>query len=182
MILKYIFCSNYLFIFLITKAFTADFIMNCYDVDKFPVFEKIDSMNTFAIYSNQMLCTTNTSMLAFSKGDGIVETVDGKQLENIMNKFTDRCGHIGYIKAVPAEIKHYRENDRDFSGASINTWQWIGGTGPFANFKSIIMTRSYLQLGKNKHGGENFIWKGIASGVSENIIQSINNFTKKTKK
>ena len=164
---------------LMTKAFTADFIMNCSGVDKFPVFEKIDSNNTFAIYSNQMQCTTNPTMLTFSTGDGIVETVDGKQIENIMNKFTDKFGHIGYIKAVPAKIKHYRENDGDFTGASINTWLWIGGTGPFADLKGIIMTGAYLQLGQNKYGGGNFIWKGTATGVSDKIIKSINSFTKK---
>ena len=69
-------------------------------------------MNTFAIYSNQMQYTTNASMLAFSIGDGIVETVDGKQLENIMNNFTDRYCHKEYIKAVPAKIKHYIEKYR----------------------------------------------------------------------
>ena len=126
-----------------------------------------------------MQCTTNTTMLTFSTGDGIVETVDGKQIENIMNKFTDKFGHIGYIKAVPAKIKHYRENDGDFTGASVNTWQWIGGTGPFADLKGIIMTGAYLQLGQNKHGGGNFIWKGTATGISDKIIKSINSFTKK---
>ena len=61
----------------------------------------------------------------------------------------------------------------------VNTWQWIGGTGPFADLKGIIMTGAYLQLGQNKHGGGNFIWKGTATGISDKIIKSINSFTKK---
>ena len=72
-----------------------------------------------------------------------------------------------------------RENDGDFTGASINTWQWVGGNGPFAELKGIIMTGAYLQLGKNVHDGGNFIWKGTASGISDKIIQAINSYTKK---
>ena len=33
--------------------------------------------------------------------------------------------------------------------------------GPFADLKGIIMTGAYLQLGQNKHGGGNFIWKAL---------------------
>ena len=171
------FLKTVLIFIIFSKVYAAEFIMNCSGVDKFPVFEKIDDQNTFAIYTNQLQCTTNTSMIAFATADGIVETVNGKQIENIMNKFTDKFGHIGYMKAVPAKVKHYRENDGDFTGASVNTWQWIGGSGPFADLKGIIMTGAYLQLGKNKYGGGNFIWKGTASRVPDKIIQSINNYT-----
>lgn len=167
--------------FLITiKVSAGDFIMNCSGVDKFPVFEKIDEQNTFMIYSNEFQCTTNTSMIIFGTADGIVETENGKQIENILNKITDKYGHVGYFKAVPADIKHYRENDGEFTGASINTWQWIGGNGPFAELKGVIMIGAYLQLGKNKYGGGNFIWKATASDISDKKIKAINSFSEKT--
>ena len=44
------------------------------------------------------------------------------------------------------------------------------------------MTGVYLQLVRNKHGRDNFIWKGTVSGMPEKIIQLINSFTKKTLK
>ena len=169
-----------LFCFLLTtKIFAADFILNCSGVDKFPRFIKIDEKNNFLIYSNQFQCTTNTSMILYGTADGIVETVDGVQKEHIMNIINDKYGHVGYFKVVPTKVQHYRENDGDFTGASINTWQWVGGNGPFAELKGVIMTGAYLQLGQNKHGGGNFIWKGTATGISDKIIKSINCFTKK---
>jgi hypothetical protein len=162
-----------------TKLFAADFIMNCSGVDKFPRFIKIDESNNFLIYSNQFQCTTNTSMIVYGTADGIVETVDGVQREVIMNIINDKYGNVGYLKVVPTKVQHYRENDGDYTGASINTWQWVGGNGPFAELKGVIMTGAYLQLGKNVHDGGNFLWKGTASGISDKIIKAISSYTKK---
>ena len=166
-----------LFCFLLTtKIFAADFILNCSGVDKFPRFIKIDEKNNILIYSNQFQCTTNTSMILYGTADGIVETVDGVQKEHIMNIINDKYGHVGYFKVVPTKVQHYRENDGNITGSSINSWEFIGGTGPFADLKGIIMTGAYLQLGQNRNGSYNFIWKGKASGVPDKLIEKINNY------
>ena len=96
-----------------------------------------------------------------------------------MNVISDKYGHTGYLKVVPTKVQHYRENDVDYTGASINTWQWVGGNGPFTELKGVIMTGAYLQLAKNVHDGGNLIWKGTASEISDKIIQSINSYIKK---
>jgi len=161
---------------LFTKAFAAELSFTCHGVDKFPVFDQIDDQNTFMTYTNEFQCTSNTSMITFGTANGIVETLNGKQLENIVSKSKDRYGNIGYMRSVPADLKHYRENDGNITGSSINSWEFIGGTGPFADLKGIIMTGAYLQLGQNRNGSYNFIWKGKATGVPDKIIEKINNY------
>ena len=42
------------------------------------------------------------------------------------------------------------------------------------------MIGAYLQLGKNKYGGGNFIWKATASDISDKKIKAINSFSEKT--
>lgn len=115
-------------------------------------------------------------MITFGTSNGIVETVNGKQLESIVAKSNDRYGNVGYTRSVPADMKHYRENDGNITGASINSWEFLGGTVPFASLKGIIMTGAYLQLGQNRNGSYNFIWKGRATGVPDKIIEEINNY------
>ena len=170
-----------LFSFLLTillsyKVFAAGLIFNCHGTDKFPVFDQIDDKNTFMTYTAEYICTSNTSMITFGTSNGIVETVNGKQLESIVAKSNDRYGNVGYTRSVPADMKHYRENDGNITGASINSWEFLGGTGPFASLKGIIMTGAYLQLGQNRNGSYNFIWKGRATGVPDKIIEEINNY------
>ena len=118
-------------------------------------------------------------MITFGTANGVVETLNGKQLENIVSKMTDRFGNIGYMRSVPADMKHYRENNENITGSSINSWEFIGGTGPFADLKGIIVTGAYLQLGQNRNGSYNFIWKAKATGVPDKIIEKINNYKEK---
>ena len=110
---------------LFTKAFAAELSFTCHGVDKFPVFDQIDDQNTFMTYTNEFQCTSNTSMITFGTANGIVETLNGKQLENIVSKSKDRFGNIGYMRSVPADLKHYRENDGNITGSSINSWEFI---------------------------------------------------------
>ena len=171
--------KSFLFFFLISRMHSAELIFTCHGVDRFPVFDQIDDQNTFMTYTNEHQCTSNTSMITFGTANGVVETLNGKQLENIVSKNTDRFGNIGYMRSVPADMKHYRENNENITGSSINSWEFIGGTGPFADLKGIIMTGAYLQLGQNRNGSYNFIWKAKATGVPDKIIEKINNYKKK---
>ena len=66
----------------------------------------------------------------------------------------------------------------DRLGSSIASWEWIGGNGPFEELKGIIITGAYFQMGKNKHGDGNFIWRGKIEGVSAKLIERINNYKK----
>ena len=64
----------------------------------------------------------------------------------------------------------------DRLGSSIASWEWIGGNGPFEELKGIIITGAYFQIGKNKHKNGNFLRKGKAKNIPENLIEKINSY------
>ena len=159
------------FYFLLLKSlFSAEFTMTASGIENFPVVESYNNKNTFIIYSNQFQFITNTSMIGFGIADGVVEINSGKQTNNIFNKVTDSFGNIGYFKSIPSEEKP------SIPGTSIASWIWLGGSGPFAELKDIIMTGAYFQLGENRHKNGNFLWKGKAVNIPENLIEKINSY------
>ena len=159
------------FYFLLLKSlFSAEFTMTASGIENFPVVESYNNENTFIIYSNQFQFITNTSMFGFGIADGVVEINNGKQTNNIFNKVTDSFGNIGYLKSIPSEEK------TNIPGASIASWIWLGGSGPFAELKGIVMTGAYFQIGENKHNNGNFLWKGKAVNIPDNLIKKINSY------
>ena len=174
--MKIVFC---LILFLTFSIKSADFIMTVSGVDKYPIFEKIDDKNIFMVFSNKNQFTTNTSMFGFGTCDGTIEIKDGEHHRNILCTVKDSFGNKGYLKAVEANKKKIIGNMiGDRLGSSIASWEWIGGNGPFEELKGIIMTGAYFQMGKNKHGDGNFIWRGKVEGVSAKLIERINNYKK----
>ena len=160
------------FYFLLLKSlFSAEFTMTASGIENFPVVESYDNKkNTFVIYSNQFQFSTNTSMFGFGVADGVVEINGGKETQNIFNKVNDSFGNIGYLKSIPSE------ENTDIPGAAIASWVWLGGTGPFAELKGIVMTGAYFQMGQNRHKNGNFLWKGKAVNIPENLIEKINSY------
>ena len=160
------------FYFLLLKSlFSTEFIMTSSGIENFPVVESYDNKkNTFGTYTNQWQFTTNTSMFGFGTGTGVFEINNGKHTNNIFNKVTDSFGNIGYIKSIPSEEKP------SIPGTSIASWIWLGGTGPFAELKGIVMTGAYFQMGQNRHKNGNFLWKGKAVNIPENLIEKINSY------
>ena len=162
------------FYFLLLKSlFSAEFTMTASGIDNFPVVESYNNENTFIIYSNQFQFTTNTSMFGFGIADGVIEINSGKQIDNIFNKVTDSYGNIGYLKSIPSEER------TNIPGASVQSWIWLGGSGPFAELKGIIMTGAYFQIGENKHKNGNYLWKGKAVNIPKNLIKKINSYKEK---
>ena len=169
----------FFYFFIISNTFSADFIMTVSGVDKYPIYEKIDDKNIFMVFSNKNQFTTNTSMFGFGTCDGTIEIKDGEHHRNILCTAIDSFGNKGYLKAVEANKKIIIGNMiGDRLGSSIASWEWIGGNGPFEELKGIIMTGAHFQMGKNKHDDGNFIWEGRAEGVSEKLIERINNYKK----
>ena len=159
------------FYFLLLKSlFSAEFTMTASGIANTPVLEKYNGENYFITYSNQWQFTTNTSMFGFGTGDGVVEINSGKQTNNIFNKVTDSYGNIGYLKSIPSEEK------TNIPGTSIASFIWLGGSGPFAELKGIVMTGAYFRIGENKHKNGNYLWKGKAVNTSENLIEKINSY------
>ena len=160
------------FYFLLLKSlFSTEFTMTASGIENFPVVESYDNKkNTFVIYSNQFQFSTNTSMFGFGIADVVVEINSGKQTNKIFNKVTDSFGNIGYLKSIPSE------ENTDIPGAAIASWVWLGGTGPFAELKGIVMTGAYFQMGQNRHKNGNFLWKGKAVNIPENLIEKINSY------
>ena len=70
--------KSFLFFFLISRMHSAELLITCHGVDKFPVFDQIDDQNTFMTYTNEHQCTSNTSMITFGTANGVVETLNGK--------------------------------------------------------------------------------------------------------
>ena len=169
----------FFYFFIISNTISADFIMTVSGVDKFPIYEKNDDKNIFMVFSNKNQFTTNTSMFGFGTCDGTIEIKDGEHHRNILCTVNDSFGNKGYIKAVEANKKKIIGNMiGDRLGSSIASWEWIGGNGPFEELKGIIITGAYFQMGKNKHGDGNFIWRGKVEGVSAKLIERINNYKK----
>ena len=169
----------FFYFFIISNTFSADFIMTVSGVDKYPIYEKIDDKNIFMVFSNKNQFTTNTSMFGFGTCDGTIEIKDGEHHRNILCTVNDSFGNKGYLKAVEANKKKIIGNMiGDRLGSSIASWEWIGGNGPFEELKGIIITGAYFQMGKNKHGDGNFIWRGKVEGVSAKLIERINNYKK----
>ena len=160
------------FYFLLLKSlFSAEFTITSSGIENFSVVESYDNKkNTFMTYTNQFQFTTNTSMFGFGTADGIVEIKKEKMTQNILSKVIDNFGNIGYLKSVPSE------ETTSISGANITSWIWIGGTGPFAELKGIVMTGAYFQMGQNRHKNGNFLWKGKAVNIPENLIEKINSY------
>ena len=170
----------FFYLLLISKSLSADFVMTVSGVDKFPIFEKINDKNIFMIFSNKNQFTTNTSMFGFGTCDGTVEIKEGDHYRNILCTVTDSYGNKGYLKAVESNKKKIAANMiGDRIGSSIASWKWLDGNGPFEELKGITMIGAYFQMGKNKYGDGNFIWRGKAEGVSEKLIERINNYEQK---
>ena len=169
----------FFYFFIISNTISADFIMTVSGVDKFPIYEKIDDKNIFMVFSNKNQFTTNTSMFGFGTCDGTIEIKDGEHHRNILCTVNDSFGNKGYLKAVEANKKKIIGSMiGDRLGSSIASWEWIGGNGPFEELKGIIITGAYFQMGKNKHGDGNFIWRGKVEEVSAKLIERINNYKK----
>ena len=159
------------FCFLLIKSlFSAEFTMTASGIANTPVLEKYNGENYFITYSNQWQFTTNTSMFGFGTGNGIVEVINKKKTENIFNKVTDSFGNVGYFQSIPSEEKP------SIPGTSIASWVWLGGSGPFAELKGIVMTGAYFQMGQNRHKNGNFLWKGKALNIPEDLIKKINSY------
>ena len=163
----------FFYFLLIESIFSDDFTMTASGIENTPVVERYNNENSFLTYSNQFQFTTNTSMFGFGTADGIVEIKKKKLTQNIFSKVTDSFGNIGYFKSVPSE------ETTSISGANITSWVWIGGTGPFAELKDIVMTGAYFRIGQNRHENGNFLWKGKAVNIPEDLIKKINNYKKK---
>ena len=172
-----LFLKFIVYILLVYKPFADDFIMTVTGIDQFPSFVKVDENTIFMTFNNRAQFTTNTSMFGFGVCEGTVEIINGDQKQNILCTITDSYKNKGYLKAIPASRnKNVGNMIGDRLGSSIASWQWVGGDGPFEELKGVIMTGAYFQMGKNKHGDGNFIWRGKAEGLSAKLIERINNY------
>jgi len=82
---------------------SADFEILITGTDKVTSYETIKENHFFMTYENTFQFTTNTSMYGYGTCSGIVEVVDGKNLDNILCVHIDSYGDKGYFKNVATD-------------------------------------------------------------------------------
>ncbi len=167
----------FLFFLTFNKVNSGEITFIVTGIDEYPLYQKIDDANVFMTYSNRAQFTSNTSMYGFITCDGTIEIIKKQQYQSIMCSWTDSYGNKGYSKAIAARKKKIVGNMiGERIGSSVASWEFTGGQGPFEELKGTVMTGAYFQMGNNRHNDGNFIWRGLAEGVSDKVIERINNY------
>ena len=173
-------------IFLLTfNLKSADFEILITGTDKLTSFETIKENHLFMTYENTFQFTTNTSMYGYGTCSGIIEIIDGKNLDNILCVHIDNYGSKGYFKNVETDkiIRNQDSNSLlgELSGSVIASWKLLNGTGRYKDLSGLVLRGAYLSIGKNKHDQTNWIFQGKSKNIPDSIIERINNYIPKNK-
>ena len=162
---------------------SADFESLITGTDKVTSYETIKENHFFMTYENTFQFTTNTSMYGYGTCSGIVEVVDGKNLDNILCVHIDSYGDKGYFKNVATDKnKIIRNQDAeslsigDVSGSVVASWKLLNGTGRYKDLSGLVLRGAYVSIGKNKHQQTNWIFQGKSKNIPDSIIDRINNY------
>ena len=173
-------------IFLLTfNLKSADFEILITGTDKLTSFETIKENHLFMTYENTFQFTTNTSMYGYGTCSGIIEIIDGKNLDNILCVHIDNYGSKGYFKNVETEniIRNQDSNSLlgELSGSVVASWKLLNGTGRYKDLSGLVLKGAYLSIGKNKHNQTNWIFQGKSENIPDSIIKRLNNYIPKNK-
>ena len=175
----------YLILLLTLNIKSADFEILITGTDKLTSFETIKENHLFMTYENTFQFTTNTSMYGYGTCSGIIEIIDGKNLDNILCVHNDNYGSKGYFKNVETD-NIIRNQDRnsllgELSGSVIANWKLLNGTGRYKDLSGLVLKGAYLSIGKNKHNQTNWIFQGKSENIPNSIIERLNNYIPKDK-
>ena len=174
-------------IFLLTfNLKSADFEILITGTDKLTSFETIRENHLFMTYENTFQFTTNTTMYGYGTCSGIIEIIDGKNLDNILCVHTDNYGDKGYFKNVDPEKNNIIRNQDaeslsvgEMSGSQVASWKLLNGTGRYKDLSGLVLKGAYLSIGKNKHNQTNWIFQGKSENIPDSIIERLNNYMPK---
>ncbi len=175
----------YLIFLLTINLKSADFEILITGTDKLTSFETIKENHLFMTYENTFQFTTNTSMYGYGTCSGIIEIIDGKNLDNILCVHIDNYGSKGYFKNVETDniIRNQDSNSLlgELSGSVVASWKLLNGTGRYKDLSGLVLRGAYLSIGKNKHDQTNWIFQGKSKNIPDSIIERINNYFPKNK-
>ena len=130
----------------------ADFEMLLTGTDKYTSFETIRENHLFMTYENTFQFTTNTTMYGYGTCSGIIEIIDGKNLDNILCVHTDNYGDKGYFKNVDPDKNNITRNQDaeslsvgELSGSQVGSWKLLNGTGRFKDLKGLVL-KGYILI------------------------------------
>ncbi len=168
---------------------SADFEILITGTDKVTSYETIKENHFFMTYENTFQFTTNTSMFGYGTCSGIVEVVDGANLDNILCVHVDNYGDKGYFKNVTTDKnKIIRNTDTeslsigDVTGSVVASWKLLNGTGRYKDLAGLVLRGAYVSIGKNKHEQTNWIFQGSSKNIPNSMIDRVNNYIPKNKK
>ncbi len=176
----------YLILLLTLNIKSADFEILITGTDKFTSFATIRENHIFITYENTFQFTTNTTMFGYGTCSGVIEIIDGKNLDNLLCVHTDNYGSKGYFKSVdPDKNNIIRNQDAEslsvgeVSGSQVGSWKLLNGTGRYKDLKGLVLKGAYLSIGKNKHNQANWIFQGKSENIPDSIIERLNNYMPK---
>ncbi len=176
----------YLIFLLTLNVKSADFEILLTGTDKLTSLVTISDNHLFMTLENTFQFTTNTTMYGFGTCSGIIEIIDGKNLDNILCVHTDNYGDKGYFKNVePDKNKIIRNQDAqslsvgELSGSQVGSWKLLNGTGRYKDLSGLVLKGAYLSIGKNKHNQTNWIFQGKTENIPDSIIERLNNYMPK---
>ena len=165
---------------------SADFEILITGTDKLTSYETIKENHFFMTYENIFQFTTNTSMYGYGTCNGIIEIIDGKNLDNILCVHIDNYGDKGYFKNVETDkiIRNQDNNNTigEASGSVVASWKLLNGTGRYKDLLGLVLRGAYVSIGKNKHDQTNWIFQGKSENIPDSIIEKVNNYIPDKKK
>ncbi len=155
----------FLFLFLTSKIYSANFEWTLTGKDEYPFFEEYEKGKMFMLYKNEGQFVTNTTLFGTQFAAASIEMIDGKQTQSLFAVVIDSHGNKGFVKSVPTTQKQIKGNMLgEKVGTSVGSFKFISGEGPWRFLVGIELRGIYYSMGKG-----HFIWKGSANIPDDNF-------------